>query len=95
MWSLGMMLYQCLAGHLPFWRTPGDARSPFLIMSSILGDEVLFEGPAWSKVSPDAISFLQGLLDRDYNTRFSAREALAHPWLLQQCSLQACQVVWD
>lgn len=64
-------------------------------MSAILSEEISFEGPEWRHVSGQAIDFLHRLLDRDYNTRMTAAEALQHPWILHQCSLEACAVEWD
>ena len=38
-WALGIMMYQMLSGHLPFWNAQSD-RSPFAVMSAILSAEV-------------------------------------------------------
>ncbi len=38
-WALGIMMYQMLSGHLPFWNAQSD-RSPFAVMSAILNAEV-------------------------------------------------------
>ncbi len=38
-WALGIMMYQLLSGHLPFWDEQSD-RSPFAVMSAILSKEV-------------------------------------------------------
>ncbi len=38
-WALGIMMYQLLSGHLPFWDEESD-RSPFAVMSAILSKEV-------------------------------------------------------
>jgi hypothetical protein len=38
-WATGIMVYQLLSGHLPFWDAGSD-RSPFAVMSAILNQEV-------------------------------------------------------
>lgn len=38
-WALGIMMYQLLSGHLPFWDAQSD-RSPLAVMSAILNKEV-------------------------------------------------------
>ncbi|KAK9808397.1 hypothetical protein WJX73_000117 [Symbiochloris irregularis] len=89
MWALGILLYQMLAGELPFWE-PGGDRSPWAIMTGILEGELIFEGEKWENVSEDAIDLVRRLLDRDYSTRISAAEALQHPWILSQCGSEGC-----
>ena len=44
-WALGIMMYQMLSGHLPFWNAQSD-RSPFAVMSAILNAEVKYLLPA-------------------------------------------------
>ena len=46
-WALGIMMYQMLSGHLPFWNAQSD-RSPFAVMSAILNAEV--EPPCQPKI---------------------------------------------
>ena len=43
-WALGIMMYQMLSGHLPFWNAQSD-RSPFAVMSAILSAEVRHLSP--------------------------------------------------
>ncbi|KAK9842514.1 hypothetical protein WJX81_003789 [Elliptochloris bilobata] len=84
MWALGMLLYQLLSGTLPFWEE-GESQSPFTVMTAILAGEVTFDGPAWQAISPHGKDLVRRLLDRDYNSRLSATDALAHPWIAEQC----------
>ena len=96
MWALGMLLYQMLAGKMPFWSSGQQMRDPLSVMSAILSGDIEFEGEAWYGISPEAVDLCKLLLDRDYNTRISAAETLAHPWLQQHCrSEEECVVVND
>lgn len=51
-----------------------------------------FDGPVWEGVSAEAKDFVLGLLDRDYNSRMSAEQALAHPWIAAHCNEEGCSV---
>ena len=52
-----------LSGHLPFWRDAKD-RNPLGIMTSILSEDIKFEGAPWDSVSDEARDFVTRLLDR-------------------------------
>ncbi|BDA46230.1 Calcium-dependent protein kinase [Coccomyxa sp. Obi] len=90
-WALGIMMYQLLSGHLPFWDEQSD-RSPFAVMSAILSKEVCYTGPEWEGISDSAKNFVASLLDRDYNSRMTAAEALEHPWITAHCNEDGCSV---
>lgn len=47
--------------------------------------QVRFDGPEWESVSEEATDFLSKLLDRDYNSRLTASDALQHPWIAKFC----------
>ena len=52
-----------------------------MVMQEILGGDIRFDGDRWAGVSPEAVDFVNRLLDRDYNTRLTAEQALQHPWI--------------
>ena len=52
--------------------------------------QVKFEGPAWAGISSEAKDLIGRLLDRDYNTRITATEALSHEWIQIQCGEEGC-----
>ena len=54
---------QMLSGHLPFWRDASN-RNPLGIMTSILSEDIKFEGAPWDSISDDARDFVTRLLDR-------------------------------
>lgn len=96
MWALGMLLYQMLAGRMPFWSSGQQMRDPLSVMSAILSGDIDFAGEEWIGISVEAIDLCKSLLDRDYNTRISAAQTLAHPWLQEHChSEEECVVVND
>ena len=82
-WSAGVMAYQLLCGRLPF----DDASSPeapalSVIWKGILTQQPSFRGTTWGTISDQAKDFVTLLLKKDPKQRPSAREALAHPWVL-------------
>ena len=52
-----------LSSHLPFWRDAKD-RNPLGIMTSILSEDIKFEGAPWDSISDEARDFVARLLDR-------------------------------
>lgn len=52
--------------------------------------QVKFEGPAWSGVSDTAKDLIGKMLDRDYNSRITATQALQHPWIKSHCGDTEC-----
>lgn len=49
-------------------------------MSNIQKCELTFDMKEWDVISPEAISLLRKLLVKDPKKRFTAKEALDHPW---------------
>ncbi len=52
--------------------------------------QVRFDGPEWAMVSEEGKDFLSKLLDRDYNSRLTAADALQHPWVAKFCGGDVC-----
>lgn len=69
------------AGKLPFWGGTSANVSPLMVMQEILGGDISFAGEEWAGVSVEAADFVGRLLDRDYNSRMTAEQALQHPWI--------------
>ncbi|GMM56906.1 serine/threonine/tyrosine protein kinase [Maudiozyma humilis] len=89
MWSLGCLVYVILTGHLPF---SGSTQAELYekIRAGSYHDAPLRE----YRISAQARSFLDGLLQVDPARRMSAAAALRHPWVrggMSQTS-QASQV---
>jgi serine/threonine protein kinase len=60
---------------------PAPPLSPAALFGSILSDDIAFDGHPALDANPGAVSFLKALLDRDWDARPTAAEALNHPWL--------------
>lgn len=73
MWSCGVILYRLLSGKFPF-------EEGALLDERIQYEEIDFESHPWPGISADAKHLVQGLLERDVDTRLSAEQALQHPW---------------
>lgn len=72
MWSLGVCLFRCVTGKLP-WGRVGRASATF---RSIKSDAVEF--PPF--LEPTTVSFLAGLLERKVSRRLTVKAAKAHPY---------------
>ena len=75
-WSCGVILYVMLSGEPPFYGEDDDE-----IYNKILTEEVQFNQKEWENISDEAKDLVKKLLTKDYKSRLSAVDALAHPWI--------------
>lgn len=77
-WSMGVVMYECLFGKRPFRGKTNEA-----LCASIIHDPINLPKSS-EELSPDCVSFLLGLLERDENKRLGvdggAERIKAHPW---------------
>ena len=74
-WSVGVITYILLCGHAPFYGSDDDQ-----IAKAIVEGGYTF-AYGWEGVSPKALDFIRCLLKVDPEKRWTAEEALMHPWL--------------
>ncbi|XP_055345151.1 calcium/calmodulin-dependent protein kinase type 1-like isoform X2 [Paramacrobiotus metropolitanus] len=76
LWSIGVISYYLLCGHLPFDAEDVDD----LLVKNAVG-EYEFDSPDWDDISEAAMDFIQHLLCVDPTERMTCEEALSHPWI--------------
>jgi hypothetical protein len=74
MWSIGVITYMILCGQAPFDGETDQARLTAVRRG-------VFTYPGHANLSPEAVSFIDGLLTVDPYRRLDAVGALQHPWL--------------
>ena len=79
MWSIGVICYILLCGYPPFYGT--DSRD---VTRKIKRGDYQFDEQWWSHVSDQAMDFIRKLLNVDVEARYTAEQALAHPWMMQK-----------
>ncbi|KAK7393741.1 hypothetical protein VNO78_22305 [Psophocarpus tetragonolobus] len=85
-WSCGVILYNLLAGHLPF----DDSNIPAM-WRRISRRE--YQLPPW--ISKSARSLIQKLLDPNPRTRISLENVFDEAWLKNRKSVEASVLEWD
>ena len=75
-WSVGIVAYILLCGYPPF-----NGETDLDIFETIKQADFNFPSRAWKHVSPEAKDFIKCLLRKDPRKRFTAEEALKHPWI--------------
>lgn len=78
MWSVGVIVYLLLSGHLPF-----GGRNAMELFKNVLKGELTFEETNWQHVSPEAKDLVKHLLDTNPETRWTAERAETCAWLKQ------------
>lgn len=84
-WTLGVLTYVLLCGYHPF-DVYGDLPEPKLL-KRITECKYDFSDQVWTKVSKEAKSLIQGLLQVDPEKRLSLKDYLRSPWICQGSSL--------
>ena len=77
LWSIGIITFLLLCGYLPF----DDKHSEKEIARQTIQDSVPYDKKIWSKYSPEAWTFVDGLLQKKPEKRYSIKEILEHPWI--------------
>jgi calcium-dependent protein kinase len=77
-WSVGVILYMTLVGRAPF-----DGKDDEEIINKISSVDYNKDEPRLVKHSPEARDLVSKLLEKDIEKRYSAKEALDHPWFVK------------
>ncbi|KAI3791216.1 hypothetical protein L2E82_04898 [Cichorium intybus] len=75
-WSAGVILYILLCGVPPFWAETEEG-----IAQAIIKGDLNFHRDPWPRVSDDAISLIQGMLDQNPYDRLTVEEVLGNKWI--------------
>lgn len=78
MWSIGIVGYILLCGYAPF-----NASSDKKMYELIKQGKYRFHSDVWEMISDEAKDLISHLLVVDPTSRFTARQALDHPWVGQ------------
>ena len=75
-WSLGIILFYMLCGHLPF---KGSNQS--IVADKIVNDDLEFDEYEWKKMSKDVKKLISACLIKEPEERITIEEFLNHPWI--------------
>ncbi|KAL5251897.1 hypothetical protein ACHWQZ_G014882 [Mnemiopsis leidyi] len=76
LWACGVVLYILLAGYPPFWD-----EDKYKMYEQIVHGDYDYPSPEWDPVTSEAKNLIDSLLSVDPEKRFSASDALRHPWI--------------
>mmetsp|Transcript_74130 Transcript_74130/g.116024 ORF Transcript_74130/g.116024 Transcript_74130/m.116024 type:complete len:544 (+) Transcript_74130:52-1683(+) len=75
-WSIGVIMYILLCGSPPF-----DGQSDFEVCDRVVKGDLSFDSSTWCNVSEDGKQLIAMLLQKCPHGRYSADQALNHPWV--------------
>ncbi|KAA6377195.1 MAG: putative Calcium/calmodulin-dependent protein kinase type 1 [Streblomastix strix] len=78
LWSIGVIMYMLLCGFPPFYDENEAA-----LFKIIQKGQFEFTSPHWNQISPLAKDLISNLLVVDPKKRYTADQALKHPWFTE------------
>ncbi|KOS17888.1 Serine/threonine-protein kinase srk1 [Escovopsis weberi] len=81
MWALGCVLYTLLCGFPPFYD-----ESLEVLTEKVARGQYTFLSPWWDEISASAKDLISHLLTVDPDKRYTIKEFLSHPWILETAS---------
>jgi len=78
MWALGCVLYTLLCGFPPFYD-----ESIQTLTEKVARGQYTFLSPWWDDISQSAKDLISHLLTVDPDKRFSIKQFLSHPWIME------------
>lgn len=90
LWSLGVIVYMLLSGAPPFYGKNDEA-----IKASIVQGDYTFPHELFRDVSDEGMAFVSTLLSYNIEYRYTAEQALTHPWLAVNCDPEILQRAKD
>jgi len=79
LWSTGVIMYILLCGYPPFYAEEDDQ-----VFDLIIAGKFEFPEGQWKSISNSAKDLITHLLVTDPNKRYTAKQALQHPWITTQ-----------
>lgn len=76
-WSAGVVLYIMLAGFPPFYGERVEE-----VFEKVLRGNLWFPSSVFGNYSTEVKDLLRKMICKDVSRRFSAQEALRHPWFM-------------
>lgn len=76
-WALGVIMYTLLAGYAPFYH-----RKQLMMLRIIQQGKYEFRNEQWTNITAEAKNLISQLLQVDVTKRISAKECLAHEWMV-------------
>jgi len=77
LWAVGVIMYTLLCGYAPFYH-----RKQIYMLRLITEGSYQFRSPEWDEISSSAKDLIEKLLVVDPKKRYTAAEALSHPFLV-------------
>ncbi|XP_056299332.1 serine/threonine-protein kinase DCLK2-like [Pseudoliparis swirei] len=85
-WAAGVITYILLCGFPPF-RSENNVQEE--LFDQILRGKLEFPSPDWDAISLPAKMLISQMLQVNVDTRFTAEEVLAHPWVTDEAPLES------